>query len=79
MKNKGHDALFLIACLPCVAFLLAITLLGIIKPIMQTLGSSLYHVNDAPFQRFPLKPTPKPKSFIIITDQTGHKYRLPLN
>ena len=56
-KNKGSDALLLIVALPCITFILAITLLGIAKPIMEGLGSSIYHT--APQVTFPLVP-PKP-------------------
>jgi len=41
-KNKGYDTLLLIIALPCIAFVLAITLLGIAKPIMEGLGRSIY-------------------------------------
>ena len=53
-KNKGYDALLLILALPCITFVLAITLLGIAKPIMEGLGSSIYHPDHQ--ITFPLVP-----------------------
>lgn len=55
-KNEGHDALLLIIVLPCITFVLAITLLGIAKPIMEELGSSIYHPGHR--VTFPLVPHP---------------------
>ncbi|HEY4034023.1 MAG TPA: hypothetical protein VGL94_08695 [Ktedonobacteraceae bacterium] len=53
-KNKGYDALLLILALPCITFVLAITLLGIAKPIMEGLGSLIYHPDH--HITFPLVP-----------------------
>ena len=85
MKNKGSvDSLILIVCLPCVAFVLVITLLGIIKPVLATLGSSVYHASDSsPYQRLPLKPTPtstsqKPKKSSIALPQSPLRATEPL-
>jgi hypothetical protein len=69
-KNKGYDALLLIILLPCITFILAITLLGIVKPIMEGLGSSIYHRNhQITFPLVPHAPIPVPSqgssSFII--------------
>lgn len=55
-KNKSYDSLLLIIALPCMTFILAITLLGIAKPIMQGLGSSIYYPNRPAI--FPLVPHP---------------------
>ncbi|HWS84639.1 MAG TPA: hypothetical protein VN207_10310 [Ktedonobacteraceae bacterium] len=69
-KNKGYDALLLIILLPCITFILAITLLGIVKPIMEGLGSSIYHRDhQITFPLVPRAPIPVPSqgssSFII--------------
>lgn len=69
-KNKSYDAPLLIIALPCIAFILAITLLGIVKPIMEGLGSSIYHTeNQATLPLVPPKsilvPSHKSSSFII--------------
>jgi hypothetical protein len=75
MKNKGSDALVLIVCLPCIAFILVMTLLGIIKPVMAMLADSVYHTsNSIPFQSLPLKPSldptasPKTERLLIRVD-----------
>jgi hypothetical protein len=54
--TKGYDALLFIILLPCMTFILAITLLGIAKPIMEGLGSAIYHTNHQ--VAFPLVPHP---------------------
>jgi len=59
-KNKSYDAPLLIIALPCITFILAITLLGIVKPIMEGLGSSIYHTENQ--ATFPLVP---PKSILV--------------
>jgi len=69
-KNKSYDAPLLIIALPCITFILAITLLGIVKPIMEGLGNSIYHTeNQVTFPLVPPKPilvpSHKSSSFII--------------
>lgn len=50
-EPKGYEALLLIIAFPCITFILAMTLLGIAKPLMQGLGNSIH-----PQAIFPLVP-----------------------
>jgi hypothetical protein len=58
-EPKGYQTLLLIIALPCITFTLAITLLGIAKPIMQGLGRSIHHQAT-----FPLVPSHSSSSLI---------------
>lgn len=60
MKNKGYDSLLLIVALPCITFVLAIALLGILEPVVTWLGTSVYN-NSTTFPIVPPKPSAEPE------------------
>jgi hypothetical protein len=51
---KGSDALLLIVLLPCITFILAVTLLAMAKPSMEGLGNTIHHPDHQ--VAFPLVP-----------------------
>jgi hypothetical protein len=51
---KGYDALLLIILLPCITFILAVTLLAMAQLSMEGLGNAIHHPNQQ--VAFPLVP-----------------------